>query len=56
MDKIFTKVSKIYLSKLSKIEFTSALWRKVRTGDIEKDICFKIIEHFEYDKDKYYFQ
>ena len=38
---------------LSKIEFVSALWRKVRMGDIEKEICLKIIEHFECDKNKY---
>ncbi len=53
MDKIFTKVTQIYLSKLSKIEFVSALWKKVRMGDIEKDICLKIIEHFKHDEDKY---
>ena len=44
----------IYLSTLAKLEFRSALWRKVRTKEISKEACEEVIQIFEQDKQKYH--
>lgn len=45
---------KIYLSSLSILEFSSALWKKVRTQEITKDNCMTVIAIFEDDKYNYH--
>ncbi len=44
----------IYLSTLAKLEFRSALWRKVRTKEISKEECEAVIQVFVEDKQKYH--
>ncbi len=44
----------IYLSTLAKLEFRSALWRKVRTEEISKEKCEAVIQIFVQDKQKYH--
>jgi len=43
----------IYLSSLAKLEFSSALWRKVRTTEISKENCMAVISVFEEDYHNY---
>lgn len=43
----------IYLSEIAKIEFLSAVWKKVRMGDIDESTCKIIVECFENDFDKF---
>ena len=55
-EKIFTtleKINGIYLSELSKVEFRSALWKKVRTKEIDKDNAIAVISLFQNDSDKF---
>jgi len=47
------KIDNIYLSELSKIEFRSALWKKVRTKEIENNRAKTVISLFEADVDKF---
>ncbi len=53
IDKIAEKASVIYLSELSKVEFTSALWKKVRTGDIDQSTCESVLALFDKDQENY---
>jgi len=46
---IVNKSSVIYLSEIAKIEFLSAVWKKVRVGNIDEATCKVIIECFEND-------
>lgn len=46
-------ISAIYLAELAKIEFRSALWRKVRTQDISSEECHGAIQLFVRDYDLY---
>lgn len=39
----------LFLSKLSIIEFSSALWKKVWVGDLSKEDCLTVINLFESD-------
>jgi len=39
----------LYLSSLAKLEFKSALWKKVRTKEIEMDACQAVIQLFQDD-------
>ena len=50
---ISEEVEQIYLSELAKIEFNSAIWKKVRTEEFSKDGAEQIIAFFENDFDKY---
>ena len=49
---ISEKAEQIYLSELAKIEFNSAIWKKVRTKEFTKDGAEQIIAFFENDFDK----
>lgn len=57
LDKIFedNEVGEIFLSDIAKIEFTSAIWKKVRTKDLTSDEATDIINSFCDDYDKYTF-
>ncbi len=45
----------IYLSELTKIEFTSTVWKKLRNKEIDEQKAKDIIGHFESDIEKYTF-
>jgi predicted nucleic acid-binding protein len=39
----------IFLFELAKVEFTSAIWKKVRTGDMDQETALQVISCFEND-------
>lgn len=45
----------IFLSEISKLEFESTLWKKVRTKELEEQKALASIDAFENDKDKFKF-
>ncbi len=47
------EVSAIYLSELAKLEFLSALWKKVRLKEITDEIAKAVFENFQNDIDKF---
>ena len=49
------KVTNIYLSDITKIEFTSTVWKKVRTKEISEIQARATIQLFEMDSYKYIF-
>ena len=49
------KVTTIFLSEITKVEFSSAVWKKVRKGDIAESDAKVTIELFESDCEKYTF-
>jgi len=51
VNKISEKASEIFLFEIAKVEFTSAIWKKVRTGDIDKETAIQVIACFEDDYD-----
>ncbi|MBM2817268.1 MAG: hypothetical protein HW421_4030 [Ignavibacteria bacterium] len=57
VDKVFDNFSieEIYLSELTKIEFQSAIWKKVRIKEITKKVAKDLINAFENDFNKYNF-
>ena len=57
LDKILEDhvVDEIFLSDIAKVEFTSAIWKKVRTKDLTPDEATDIINSFCDDYDKYTF-
>ena len=57
LEKIFSRarISKIVLSELTKIEFTSTVWKKVRTKEISDSDALDFLEMFESDFEKYTF-
>ncbi|CAG5067648.1 hypothetical protein DYBT9623_00369 [Dyadobacter sp. CECT 9623] len=57
MDAVFNFeiVSNIFLSEISKVEFASAFWKKVRTGEISTELANQIINIFEQDCETYIF-
>jgi predicted nucleic acid-binding protein len=57
LDKLFEDfaVSKVFLSEIAKVEFDSAIWKKVRTGELMQDEALSLIDSFELDYDKYNF-
>ena len=48
-----SKVEEIYLSGIAELEFRSAVWKKVRTKEIDEIVANTVIEAFEDDFDKY---
>jgi len=48
---ISEKADEIFLFEIAKVEFTSALWKKVRTGDLDKETAIQVISCFENDFD-----
>lgn len=57
IESVFTnyKVTEVFLSELSKIEFASTVWKKVRIQDITELQAKAITEAFEVDFSKYTF-
>ena len=49
------KVTDVFISELSKIEFTSAILKKVRTKEITENQANTTIQFFEFDFQKYKF-
>ncbi len=49
------KITAVYLSELAKIEFTSTIWKKVRTKEISENTAKITIALFETDFDKFSF-
>ncbi|KQS27751.1 type II toxin-antitoxin system VapC family toxin [Dyadobacter sp. Leaf189] len=51
MDALFhhNMVTNIFLSEISKIEFSSTFWKKNRTGEISRELAEQIISVFEKD-------
>lgn len=49
------KITTIYLSEISKIEFTSTIWKKVRTKEITEVEAKTTLNLFELDFEKYNF-
>ena len=44
----------IYLSELTVLEFRSAVWKKVRTGELSRNAAFEVIGCFTDDCDAYH--
>jgi len=57
LDKIFEDnvIDEFFLSDIAKVEFTSAIWKKVKTKDLTSEEATGIIESFNDDYDKYTF-
>ncbi|HYX08341.1 MAG TPA: type II toxin-antitoxin system VapC family toxin [Bacteroidales bacterium] len=57
LDKIFetNTITEIFLSDLAKVEFVSAIWKKVRTKDLTDTEATNIIASFNNDYDNYSF-
>ena len=55
--KIFlqNKITHIFLSEIAKIEFTSTIWKKIRTKEITTEQAIITLECFETDFEKYIF-
>ena len=51
LEKIFTeiKITHIFLSEVSKVEFTSTIWKKVRTKEITESEARETLTFFEND-------
>lgn len=49
------KITNIFLSEISKIEFTSTIWKKVRTKEITESEAQTTLDLFESDFEKYTF-
>ena len=52
---IKNKTSIIFIAEISKLEFISTVWKKVRTKEIEKNDAITMIKNFEKDENKYSF-
>jgi len=57
LDKLLedNSISEIFLSDIAKVEFTSAIWKKVRTKDLTEKEANSIIDSFEKDYENYTF-
>jgi len=57
IEKIFSKykVTNVYLSEITKVEFTSTIWKKVRTKEITEALAKTTLELFDTDLIKYTF-
>jgi len=53
VNKISEKADEIFLFELAKVEFASAIWKKVRTGDVNKETAIQVIACFENDYDTF---
>ena len=50
-----TQITNVFLSEISKIEFTSTVWKKVRTEEITESEAKITLDLFEADFEKYTF-
>ena len=48
-------ISEIYLSELAKVEFFSAIWKKVRTKELSEIYAVSLISSFQSDFSKFSF-
>ena len=57
IEQIFSQVTVtiVYLSEITKVEFTSSVWKKVRTNEITELDAIKTLQLFEKDSAKYTF-
>lgn len=57
IEKIFSiaNITSVYLSEITKIEFASSIWKKVRTSEITEAEAKTTLELFETDYTKYCF-
>ena len=57
LDKVFEDniIEEIFLSDITKVEFESAIWKKVRTKDLTIDEANGIIDSFDVDYNKFSF-
>jgi uncharacterized protein len=57
IEEIFSSftVKNIYLSQITKVEFASSIWKKVRTKDVSEFDALTILEAFKSDFSKYIF-
>lgn len=57
LENVFTheKITHIFLSEITKIEFTSTVWKKVRTKEVTTAQANKTLDLFESDLEKYNF-
>lgn len=57
LDNLFesNSIQEIFLSEITKIEFNSAIWKKVRTKDLTIDEATEITDSFTNDYDNYSF-
>jgi predicted nucleic acid-binding protein len=57
LDSIFNQfeISEIYLSELAKVEFNSAIWKKIRTKELSENEGIELISSFVDDHDKFTF-
>lgn len=57
LEKLFSQgnITHIYLSELTKVEFTSTIWKKVRTKEITVKQANVTLDFFENDFEKYNF-
>lgn len=57
IEQIFSKVkvTHVYLSEITKVEFTSSVWKKVRTSEITELEAITTLQLFEKDYAKYTF-
>jgi predicted nucleic acid-binding protein len=46
-------VDEIWLSELTLVEFRSALWKKVRTGELKNSDAVRVMDCFSDDQDKF---
>ena len=52
-DILLNGVRKIFLSEIAILEFRSAVWKKVREGEIDKEIAGRVISCFKDDYDNF---
>ena len=57
LEKVFSqaKITEIFLSEIAKVEFTSTIWKKVRTKEITVEQAETTLDLFENDFAKYNF-
>lgn len=53
VEKAISMVGEIYLSGIAELEFSSTIWKKVRTNELDKADASTVIEAFEDDFSKY---
>jgi len=55
LDKVFTNniITKIFISELTKVEFRSAIYKKIRTNTLTKQNAHDIIDAFAVDEENY---
>lgn len=49
------KINAIYLAEITRIEFSSVVWKKCRKGEINEKLSIKLLEKFEIDSKKFTF-